>query len=345
MPLNIFALLTALFLSTSSLLALDSLDLRQLDFIRKTVPTEVMSLRSLSDTLLAEADSDFNAAELAFYWIAEHIEYDFEAEQLGGESADLEQVLRTRRGNMQTFSQIYRELCSRMGLQCYLIRGYANLKIGKELPEHFYDGTVGDIPDRPNHSWNLVKIDSVYYGVDVSLGAGFLGGTEEEAVFVKKYDYAQILVSEGIFFKIHLAADPRWQFREHPLSLTTFFKDVPYAKMVRTHQYGQSFDYQAAIAAFEVASAAEQRLLTLQSTHEFNPSNFNLRQYADALYNMGYTQSAGDYESKRLVSARKYYQEAIEVYKKVRSTPEVQQLVAQAHQGITYIQYRLDTKQ
>ena len=262
MRINLFSLLTLLFLS-SSLHALDSLDQRQLDFIKYTPPTEAMSLKSLSERLRTEASSDFNAAELAFYWIAEHIEYDFDAEQIGGECPNLEQVLRTQRGNMQTFSQLYRELCTLMGLQCYLIRGYARLVVGRELPAYFYDGTVRDIPDRPKHSWNLVKIDSIYYGVDISLGAGSLGGTEEEPIFVKKYDYSHILASDGYFFAVHLPADPRWQFREHPFSLTTFFSNISYTKMVANHRHSPVFNYQSAIAKFEAASAAEQRLMTL----------------------------------------------------------------------------------
>ena len=84
--------------------------------------------------------------------------------------------------------------------------------------------------------------------------------------------------------------------------------------------------------------------MTLSSTYEFNPSNFNLRQYADALYNMGYTLSSGDYNTERLLAARKYYEQAIETYKRVRSNAAVDQLMAQAHQGITYIAYRLDSK-
>ena len=331
-------------LYASELSAIDSLDLQQMAFIQSIPPTEAMTLRSLSETLRSEASSDFNAAELAFYWITEHIEYDFDNEQIGGEDQDLNKVLRTQRGNMQTFSQLYRELSTLMGLQCYLIRGYANLKVSRELPDYFYDGKVRDIPNRPNHSWNLVKIDGVYYGVDLSLGSVSLGGTEEEAVFVKKYDYSHILVSDGAFFKVHLAADPRWQFREHPFSLTTFFRDIPYSQMVASHQNGLSFDYEAAIAEFEQATAAEQRLMTLKSTYTFNPTDFNKRQYADALYNMGYTQSSGPFDTQRLLQARQYYQQSIEVYKTLNTNTAVDQLMAQAEQGITYIAYRLDAK-
>jgi len=84
--------------------------------------------------------------------------------------------------------------------------------------------------------------------------------------------------------------------------------------------------------------------MTLRAIHAYNASNFNLRQYADALYNMGYTQSLGDYDTQRLLSARKYYEQAIAMYKKVEDSPVVEQLMAQAEQGITYVAYRLDAK-
>lgn len=345
MRANVFLLLATMATTSSSLLALDSLDQRLLYFAISTRPTEDMTLQSLSQTLRAEADSDIRAAKLAFYWIVEQISYDFDNEQISKDAIDLEQVLRTRRGNVQTLSQLYQEICTRMGLQCYLIPGYVNFSNSKDLGEYSYDGKVRDIPDRPFHSWNLVKIDDVYYGVDVSLGSGSVGGTEEEAVWVKKYDLDQVLVSHGVFFKIHLSADPRWQFREHPISLKTFNSRIRFSDMLAAHRSSDRFDYEAAITEYEKAAPAARRLMTLQSILQFNASNFNLRQYADALYNMGYTKSLGDYETQRLLSARKYYEQAIDVYKRVEQNEQVEQLMAQAQQGITYVAYRLDKKQ
>lgn len=345
MRLKTFLLLVIMAGTFYTLSALDTLNQRLLYFATITPPTEDMTLQSLSQTLRAEANDDMEAAELAFYWIVEQITYDFDNEQISKEAADLEQVLRSRRGNVQTLSQLYQEICTRMGIQCHLIPGYVNFSNGRDLGEYSYDGKIREIPDKPFHSWNLVKINGTYYGVDVSLGSGSVGGTMEEAVWVKKYDLDQVLVASGVFFKIHLSADPRWQFREHPISLKTFNTRIPFSAMLEAHQSSDPFNYQAAIAEYENAAPANRRLMTLKSTLQFNRSDFNMRQYADALYNMGYTQSLGDYETQRLLNARKFYEQAIDAYQRIEQTAEVQQLVAQAHQGITYVAYRLDKKQ
>ncbi|WP_367390821.1 transglutaminase domain-containing protein [Lewinella sp. LCG006] len=337
------------FLSTVyNLQALDSLNHNLLYYASVSRPTEEMTLASLASTLESKTTTKLQAAEIAFYWITEHISYDFEGEQFAKDKVDLQEVLRTQRGNFQTFSQFYQELCRLMGIDCYLVTGYVNYWHEViDYPEYHYDGAIKDIPDHPYHAWNLVKIDGVYYGVDISLGSGAVGGDEVTAEFVKKIDLEQVLVKEGMFFRIHLPADPRWQMREYPILLKPFHTRIPYEDVLRisASTYSKPFDYKRALHEFENASPATQRLMSLQGTYEFNPSDFNIRQVADAHYNLGYTQSSGVFDTQRLLAARKSYEQAIDAYRKIESTPTVQQLMAQAQQGITYINYRLDKKQ
>ncbi len=334
--------------SSTSLSALDKIDEQLLTFAQSQPPREGLNIPALAKLLRERVPDDFKAAELAFYWITEHIVYDFNAEKINTEQIDLEKVLQTRRGNVQTFSQLYQELCQQMGLSCHLITGYVNdlmyVSDAEGRVEEELDGSLRDIPDRPYHSWNMVKIGDVYYAIDVIFGLGAVDGGADGDFFVKKYDLTQILVQEGNFFITHLPADPRWQMRERPISLHTYHLNIPFSEMESTHQSDAPYDYQAAITTFEAATDAEQRLMTLRAIHAYNASNFNLRQYADALYNMGYTQSLGDYDTQRLLSARKYYEQAIAMYKKVEDSPVVEQLMAQAEQGITYVAYRLDAK-
>ncbi len=327
-----------------SLQALDSLNYHLQYHASVNRPTETMTLASLANTLASETTTKLEAAEIAFYWITEHISYDFGGEQFAKDKVDLQEVLRTQRGNFQTFSQFYQELCRLMGVECYLISGYVNHWHEKDYPEYHYDGAMKELPDHPYHAWNIVKIDSIYYGVDISLGSGAVGGDEVTAEFVKKIDLEQILVKDGVFFRIHLPADPRWQMREHPILLKPFLTRIPYQDILNASANSKPFDYQKALRDFENASPAEQRLMSLKSTQEFNPSEFNVRQVADAYYNMGYTQSSGDYNTARLLAARKSYEQAIDTYREIEQTPTVQQLMAQAQQGITYIAYRLETK-
>ncbi len=331
--------------AASSLQALDSLNVRLQYYASINRPTEEMTLASLASSLQSKTTTKLEAAEIAFYWITEHISYDFEGEQFAKERVDLQEVLRTQRGNFQTFSQFYQELCRLMGVECYLITGYVNHWHAEDYPEYYYDGAMKDHPDHPYHAWNMVKIDNVYYGVDISLGSGAVGGDEVTAEFVKKIDLEQVLVKDGVFFRIHLPADPRWQMREYPIQLQPFLKRIPYQDVLKVSAGAKPFDYEYALREFENASPAAQRLMSLQSTYEFNPSDFNMRQIADAYYNMGYTQSSGDFDTQRLLAARKSYEHAIDAYRKIESTPTVQQLMGQAQQGITYIAYRLETKQ
>ena len=91
--------------AASSLQALDSLNVRLQYYASINRPTEEMTLASLASSLQSKTTTKLEASEIAFYWITEHISYDFEGEQFAKERVDLQEVLRTQRGNFQTFSQ------------------------------------------------------------------------------------------------------------------------------------------------------------------------------------------------------------------------------------------------
>lgn len=326
--------------------ALDSLNFRLLDYAKQQFPAEDKTLQGIADSLRTATSSEKERAEIAFYWIAEHMDYDFEAEKVDWESLDYDAIMRSQRGNFETFSQLYQEMCTMLDLECYLVPGYTKLYMRNDIADYYFTGEEEELPDRPYHTWNAVKIDGAYHFVDISMGIGSLGGDEERPEFIKKYDLELILENDGVFVRTHLPADPRWQLRTHPILIKTYFRRLTYEQMLTVAEAGTPFNYEAQLKEYERASKAERRLLRLKSSFRFHRTDHTTRQLADALYNMGYQRSLEEYSTDGMIAARKFYQQAVDAYKLLEDqTTEVKKLKDQARQGITYVNYRLEKKQ
>lgn len=309
-------------------------------------PQAGMGLQDIADILQEEAKHEIDKAWIVFYWIAQHIGYETADSEDTGAVLDLNEVIQQQKADVQTFSQLYRELCLLMGLECHIIPGYVRLQAGRILEYHDYTGRpFKTLPERPEHTWNAVKVEGVYYFVDVSMGSSILGGDSEEVVFIKEYDLSYVMVNEFPFIATHLPADPRWQMRDYPISVRTYYSDWSYENMLEESVEGSVFDYKLAIETYEAADDATQRLLRLKATHDFYPVPFNARQLADAYYNMAYTTAQKNYSNEVMMTARRYYQKAINAYEDLEQNATVKQLISQAQQGITYVNYRLEQKQ
>lgn len=339
-----FLFCLSFFLLPTFLLGLDSLDQRLLYRALALPPRAEMSLQDITDSLVTFTIDDAQKAEIAFYWISEHIQYDFSDEAETAEVLDLNKVILAQKASVQTFSQLYREMCQMMGLTCHIIPGYVRLNLATTYEYHAYNGQPYKMPERPYHTWNAVKISGNYYFLDISMAGGEINGEGEETVFIREYDLDQILVKGEPFIRTHLPADPRWQNRTNPISLRLFYSNLSYEGMIQKSKTTPAVDYVKAITDYERAGNASQRLMRLTASHEFNPSPLLSKELADAHYGMAYSLSQKDYKNERMMSARRHYRTAIDIYEQLAQTPTIKTLITQAQQGITYVNYRLEVK-
>jgi len=102
--------------------------------------------------------SDVQRLRAIFTWVSEKVtwEEDFETD------IDSKRVIQTKRGCAEEVSVLVMEMCSAVGIQAEIIRGY--LKTPGEVPD------LGIMP-RPNHWWNAVVVDGEWRMMDCSLAA------------------------------------------------------------------------------------------------------------------------------------------------------------------------------
>ena len=107
-------------------------------------------------------------------------------------------------------------MCKALGLECVLISGYSK---GTSYVD-------GQMPKKTNHAWNAVKIDSQYYLIDSTWGAGTCSGD----VFNKKFREFYFCTNPELFIHKHFPADSQWQLLSRIITIEVF---VNMAKVIR----------------------------------------------------------------------------------------------------------------
>jgi hypothetical protein len=107
------------------------------------------------------------------------------------------------------YAHLLKELCSLAGITCIVIDGYGRTAQANVRGEGI-----------PNHSWNAVKLNDVWYLCDATWASG---AYDTQAMsFVKKYTDAYFLPDPTLFIRNHFPLDTSWMLMKQKPSLQEF---------------------------------------------------------------------------------------------------------------------------
>lgn len=135
-----------------------------------------------------------------YKWIANNVSYD--VEQINNpkiytsEEEISYDVYLNGKGLCQHYSQLFHDMCESQNIVTYVIEGYTSTF------------------DSVGHAWNIVKIDSNYYLIDVTWSAGYV----EDQEFYQKFDDIWYMPPPEEFIYRHMPFDPMWQLLTTPIS-------------------------------------------------------------------------------------------------------------------------------
>lgn len=172
-------------------------------------------LDSLAFYLTYPFQTDRAKARAIFRWIASNIEYDWESLQSGAyirNSMEAKDVLKSRSTVCEGYSNLFKELANRAGLESEKIIGYAK--------GYGYnpDQALGGV----DHAWNAIKIGGEWKLVDVT----WAGGGDRVANREKKFNDFYFLTPPEHFINDHLPSITKWQLLDRPISKAEFHKNV-----------------------------------------------------------------------------------------------------------------------
>ena len=162
------------------------------------------SAQKLSLCLTESLTSELEKTFAIYFWIARNISYDVEGVKActksgrGCPNQSSESVLKRKTAICDGYARLFHEMTYYAGLKSRKVNGYAD---SRRKPE-----ALGF----PNHAWNLIKINEVWYPLDVTWDAGFVD--EKTNIFSRNVGAFQYFLSDPTSFgKEHLSADPKWQ--------------------------------------------------------------------------------------------------------------------------------------
>lgn len=118
-------------------------------------------------------------------------------------------VLQSRTAVCNGYARLFKTLCDYAGIQSEIVTGFARSNYGNASSRF-----------RSNHTWNAVKIDSIWHLLDVTWASGYiLFGSNE---FVRQYDGFYFLTPPELFIRNHFPEDPRWTLLQEPPTFREF---------------------------------------------------------------------------------------------------------------------------
>ena len=181
----------------------------------KAPPASEKSLDELVRYLCPARYSDREKARSLFRWIADRVSYDLEglrSNKMGSQSP--QDVLRQRRAVCSGYSNLFKALADKAGLQCVTLSGES--KFTDQLPIKLPPGVSG-------HAWNSVFLGGRWQLLDVTWAAGKV---DPKLHYLKQFDEYWFCTPAEEFVYTHFPKKEPWQLLEKPWS-RSHFQEVP----------------------------------------------------------------------------------------------------------------------
>lgn len=183
-------------------------------------------LNLLTKKLTTPFSDPFLKARAIFVWITDNIAYDYkfynkyeykgrepkgfhcEGDSIGcdlkkqvWENQYVLNVLDKRKAVCQGYSMLFEKMCDLVGIQCWVVPGYARTDEDEV-------GTPGEL----DHAWNVILLKGVYYPLDATWAAGSCSKDEEGKLgdFTPNFKEYYWLTPPERFARNHFPEDPKW---------------------------------------------------------------------------------------------------------------------------------------
>jgi hypothetical protein len=182
--------------------------------------------------------NELELCALIFLWVTGQISYDatsFFSRNIPDQSA--ENTFKTGMSVCAGYANLFHAMCKVIGLKSEVVSGWAK----------GYGFKLEELKRDPNHAWNTVCVNNVWYHVDSTWGAGSLNS---EKKFQKSFSPYYFLPKPELLINTHLAKVDKWQLlsgtpsHKQLISRTTTMKQFESKKVYDYATfYNALFDY------------------------------------------------------------------------------------------------------
>ncbi|WP_420574576.1 transglutaminase domain-containing protein [Kordia sp.] len=222
---------------------LSAQEYQHVDSLVDRYPSSFQSVEDLANRIEKDFTTDADKVRAAYYWIANHIQYDYENLQTGKSSyptikikdfksqEDYERqyyeqyatyVLTYKTGVCSGYSRLLFFLCEHMNIKAQVIKGNT-LRYVKD---------IGKIKRETTHAWNAVYFNDQWNLIDATWSTG------NEPNKPNHFDFTDVyfcITPEKMILN-HFPKDPKWQLLKVPKSKIDFYKQpVSYTESLKAN--------------------------------------------------------------------------------------------------------------
>lgn len=143
-----------------------------------------------AEELVQNLGSEKEKCRAIFRWITNNVKYDFETRN-NTEGQEPEVVYKRRKAVCQGYADLFAAMCKDAKISCLTISGLAG-------------------PSYESHTWNIVKLDGIWYIMGPTWAAGGMKGSLSNK-FIKGFDEAWWMADYSAFIKTHHTEDSQWK--------------------------------------------------------------------------------------------------------------------------------------
>lgn len=187
----------------------------------------MIDLDSLAGNLTRPFSTQKEKFRAIYRWICDNIGYDhgmylrnrrMRSKLVGQDLTDWNSMIskkmfvelaRHRRTVCTGYAWLVKELAVRAGISCVMVDGYGRNALSN----------LGG-PGVPNHSWNAVQLDGLWYLCDATWSAGVFDMNQGR--FVHRFNEGYFLAKPEVFVLNHYPLDIKWALLENPPTLRQF---------------------------------------------------------------------------------------------------------------------------
>jgi Transglutaminase-like superfamily len=225
-------------------------------------------LAIISQKLTSNLTDDSLKVAAIYFWITSNIGYynRFRNRVEGDTTLTQEpyNVVKTKKAVCIGYAKLFRELCQMNGIKAYIVEGI--VKNGNRSLE------------KERHAWNVVRINSNYYLLDATWGAG-------DVALTQKY----FLTDPSVFLENHLPDDPIWQLLTQPIGYQCFTENSNCNKTI------QSIAFQDTIAHFEAIDSLSKVFNIASRVLNYNPNDIQAMRAMGGFYGERASESITQY--------------------------------------------------
>lgn len=200
------------------------------DSIVSNYPDKFRSINYFANRVAKDFDTDLDKTRAVYYWIANHIVYDYKSRRNGSngyksievtteddykhkllamEKKYAERTLKRKLAVCEGYAQLFKFTLLELGIEAEVISGFARINPSE----------IGRIRNDTNHAWNAVKIQNEWKLVDATWSTD----SEEEVPEQFNFRDTYFFIAPEDLILSHFPKDKKWQLLKNPLDKADYF--------------------------------------------------------------------------------------------------------------------------